>query len=148
MHQKLQSHDVWFLGYRVRQTKIFAILGQFLPFYLSPPISKFWRKFKKCLEISFYTYTCTINEVHMIHGSWNVRCNRQTFSTFGPFFCPFSPLTNWKIKILTLKKTPGDIIILYICTINDSYMCMVPQIWSATDRFFCHFRPFFALSSP
>ena len=66
---------------------------------------------------------CTINEDHMIYGSWNTRCNRQKFFChFGPFFCPFSPLTTWKIKILKLKKTPGDIIILHICTINDSHM--------------------------
>ena len=33
MHEKLQSHDVWFLKYRVRQTKFFVILGHFLPFH-------------------------------------------------------------------------------------------------------------------
>ena len=44
------------------------------------------------------------------------------FLTFWAIFCPFSPLTTWKIKILTLKKTPGDIIILHICTINDNHM--------------------------
>ena len=26
--------------------------------------------------------------------------------------------------------------------------CMVPEIWSATDRTFCHFGPFFALFPP
>ena len=36
-------------------------------------------------------------------------------------FCPFSALTTWKIKILKLEKTPGDII-LHICTINDNHM--------------------------
>ena len=78
---------------------------------------------KKCLEIlSFYTYMCTINEDHMIYGSWNVRCGRQKFLTFWDIFCLFSPLKTWKIKILTLKKTPGDIIILHICTINDNHM--------------------------
>ena len=86
----------------------------------------FWKKkkkWKKCLEIlSFYTYMCTINEDHMIYGSWNIRCNRQKFSTFWAIFCLFSPLTTWKIKILTLKKTPGDIIILHISTINDNHM--------------------------
>ena len=25
---------------------------------------------------------------------------------------------------------------------------MVPEIWSATDRIFCHYRPFFALFPP
>ena len=58
----------------------------------------------------------------MIYGSWNTRCNRQKFFChFGPFFCPFSPLTTWKIKILKLKKTPGHII-LDISTINDNQM--------------------------
>ena len=47
----------------------------------------------------------------------------RNFRHFGPFFFVFSrPLTNWKIKILTLKKEPWDIIILNICTINDNHM--------------------------
>ena len=58
----------------------------------------------------------------MIYGSWNIRYDTQISSTFWAIFCPFSPLTTWKIKILTLKKTPGDIIILHICTINDNHM--------------------------
>ena len=65
---------------------------------------------------------CNINEDHLIYGSWNIRCNRQKFSTFSAIFCPFSPLTIWKIKILRLKKTPGDITILHICTINNNHM--------------------------
>ena len=176
----------------------------FLPFYHSPndPEYQNFEKNKTGLEIlSFYTYMCTINEEHMIHGSWNIRCDRLKFSTFWAIFCPLSPLTTWKIKILTLKKTPGDITILQICTINNNHMmysswymeldrhnflsfwtvflhfyppmdpenqnfqkkwkkhlkvlslykykwqswCMVPQIWSATDRIFCHFGLFFAL---
>ena len=68
------------------------------------------------------TYRCTINEDHMIYGSWNIRCNRQKFSSFCAIFCPFSPLTTWTIKILTLKKAPGDIIISHICTISDNHM--------------------------
>ena len=27
-------------------------------------------------------------------------------------------------------------------------LCMVPEIWSATDRSFCHFGPFFVLLTP
>ena len=95
-----------------------------LPFYhpLTIPIIKILKKMKKCLDIlSFYTYMCTINEDHMIYGSWNTRYNRQ-FLSFWTIFCPFSLLTNWKIKILKLKKIPGDLIILHICTINGSHM--------------------------
>ena len=108
---------------------IFVILGHILPFYhpllihSDPENQNFEKKWKKCLEIlSFYTYMCTINEDHMIYGSWNIRCDRQKFLTFWAIFCPFNPLTTWKIKILTLKKAPGDIIILHICTINDNHM--------------------------
>ena len=87
-------------------------------------ILSFWAIFcpwKNCPEISFYTYMCTINEDHIIYGSWNIRCDRHQFSSFWAIFCPFSPLKTWKIKILTLKITPGDII-LHICTINDNHM--------------------------
>ena len=130
VYQKSQSYDVWFLRYGVRQTKIFVIWAIFCPFcaFFTPlmiPQIKILKKKKrkKCLEIlSFYTYMCTINEDHMIYGSWNIRCDRQKFLSFWAIFCPFSPLTTWKIKILTLKKTPGDIIILHICTINDNHM--------------------------
>ena len=86
--------------------------------FTNPP-----KKWKKCLEIlSYYTYMCTINEDHMLYGSSNVRCVRQKFSSFWTIFCPFSPLTTWKITILTFYKTPGDMIILHICTINDNHM--------------------------
>ena len=57
-----------------------------------------------------------------IQSSWNIRCNRQKFLSFWAIFCPFSRLTTWKIEIFKLKKTPGDIIILHIFTINDNYM--------------------------
>ena len=45
----------------------------------------------------------------------------EIFFHFGPFFCPFSPLTTWKTKILKLKNTPGHII-LQICTTKDNHM--------------------------
>ena len=111
----------------------FVILGHFLSFYhpFAPPNdlkkSKFWkRKRKKCLDIlSFYTYMYSINEHHMIYGFWNLRCDRQKVLSFWVIFCPFSPLTTQKIKILKLKKAPGDIIILHICTIHDNHMMYV-----------------------
>ena len=42
----------------------------------------------------------------MVHD----RCN--CYFSFWAIFCPFTPLTAQKIK----KKTPGDIIILHMCT--------------------------------
>ena len=123
-----QSYDIRFLRYRVRRTEFFVILGDFLPFTLMIPKIKILKeKKKKCLVIlSFYTCMCTINEDHMIYGSWNIRCNRQAFLSFWAIFCPFTPLTTRKIKILKLKKTPGDIIILHICPMNDNHMMYGP----------------------
>ena len=126
VYQK-SRYDVQFLRYRVTQTEFFVILGDFLPFYQRPPppiplmipkikiMKKKLKEIKKCLEVlSFYTYMCTINQDHMIYSSWNIRCDKQEFSSFWATFCPFSPLTTWKIKILKLKKTPGNIIILHL----------------------------------
>ena len=153
-------------------------MGNFLPFYQhpndDPKNQNFEKKWKKCLEIIFYTYMCIINEDHMIYGSWKIRHDRQKSLSFWPIICPFSPLTTWKVKILTLKKTPGDIIILHISTINDSHMIygswdtecdrhnflsfwtifclftplMVPEIWSATDRNFLSFWTIFCPFTP
>ena len=38
---------------------------------------------------------------------------------------------------------PGEIIILHICTINENHICIVPEIWSVTNIYFCHFGLFF-----
>ena len=128
--------------------KIFCYFGPFFSLLLSPndpEYQDFEKKWKKCLEIvSFYKYMCTINEHHLIFGCWNIRCDREIFNILGHSL-HFSLLTTWKIKIITLKKTLGDIIILHICTI---FTCMVHEIWSATDIIFCHSRPFFALLPP
>ena len=48
--------------------RIFCYFGPFLALLPSPhPL--YW---------SFYTCMCTINEDHVIYGSWNIRCDRQT----------------------------------------------------------------------
>ena len=151
MHPKSQSYDVQFLSNRVRQAEFFVILGSFLPFTTSPPshlmmpkIKILRKNVKKCLEIlSFYTYMCTINQDHMIYGSWNIMCDRQKFSSFYPF----SPLTTWKIKILTLKKTPGDII-FHICTINDNHMMYGPWDMEHNRHNFLSFWTIFCPLTP
>ena len=65
----------------------------------------------------------------MMHGSCNIRLNRLFFVTLGHFLHSdplnnlknqnFTSLTTLKIKIWKkYKKTPGDIFLLPICTIN------------------------------
>ena len=61
------------------------------------------KKMKKTLE-DIKLKLCTTNDDHMIYGSWVVESNIHNFLLFWAIFCPFTPLTTWKIKILK-KKT-------------------------------------------
>ena len=129
MYQKSQSHDVWFLRYRVRQTEFFVILGHFLSFYHpSVPlmISKNQNIEKKIKKMSGDIILLYIHVYHKwtSYDIWFLKCKvRQTeiFVILGHF----NPLTTQKIKILKLKKAPEDIIILYICTIHGNHMMYV-----------------------
>ena len=77
---------------------------------------------------------------------------RQTdfFVIFG-YFLHFYPSNNAEDQNFDkMKKTPRDIVILHMCTINEVpkmkiIRWMIPKILNATDRIFSHFRPFFAL---
>ena len=90
---------MWYMVPEIRSEtgRIFCYFGPFLALLpLPPPLL--------IPKIKFYTYMCTINEDHVIYGSWNIKCDRQKFLSFWANFCPSSPLTNRKIKILKLKK--------------------------------------------
>ena len=64
----------------------------------------------------------TINENHMMYGCGDMECDGQNFLSFWTIFCPFTPPTTRKVKILKKAKNTGDIIILHMCTINDNHM--------------------------
>ena len=106
--KKSQSGDAWFLRYGVRQTEFFVIMDRFLPFY--PPMdpeNQNFEKMKKTLEDIIILQMFTINDSHMIYGFSDMECNRQNFLSFWTIFCPFTPLTTRKTKILKkLKKNP------------------------------------------
>ena len=147
-----KNHNIWCTVPETRSETdwIFCNFGWFyslLPTPNNPNNQNFEKNLKKCLEVlSFYRYMCTINVGHMIYESWNIRYNRQIFSSFWAIFCLFSPLTTSKIKILKLKKTPRDIIILHICTINYNDMMYVSWGMERDRRFFVildRFLPFY-----
>ena len=92
-------------------------------------------------------HICTTNYNHTIYGSWDMKHDRHNFLSFWTVFCPFTPLWTQKIKIFKkLEKIPEDVIISQRYT--TVIWCMVPKIWSAMDRMFCHFGPSFALLTP
>ena len=91
----------------------------------------------------------TINDSHLMYGSWDMKCNRQNFLTFWTIFCPFTPLTIRKIKILKKWNKVLEILSFYTCV---PYMtiiwCMVPEKWSVTGRIFIIFDCFLLFYLP
>ena len=125
LHHKWQSYDVWFLRYRARQTEFFVILDSFLPFYLPiDPENQNFIKIKIIPKGIIILHKHAINDNHTMYGSWDIKCDGHNFLSFDTVFCSFVPLTTQKLKILKKwkKPTPGDIIILQWCTINDNHM--------------------------
>ena len=96
--------------------------GLFLPFYPPPPQQpkkwKFHKNEKTPVDI-IILHKCSKNH-DMLYCSWDMTCDRcNCYFLFWASFCPFTPLTAQKMKISKkLKKTPGDIIILHMCTKN------------------------------
>ena len=99
-----QSYDVCFLTYGVQQTEIFVILDYFLPFYLpNTPKNQNFEKMKKTPR-DIILPMCTINDNHMMYGSWGMEhVMDRTFCYFGPV-SPFYPPNNPKMKILKKLK--------------------------------------------
>ena len=102
-----------------------VIVGLFLPFSLTP----------------FPTPTPTPplplpKKTHIKHDRYN-------FLSFWATFCPLNHLTTWTIKILKKWKKHLEIISFYTCVPQMTITrCMVPEIWSTTDRIVCHFGHF------
>ena len=124
MYHKWQSYDVWLLRYGVQRTEFFVILDQFLPFYpANNSKNQNFEKMKKPPE-GIILHMCSINDNHMMCGSWDMEHDGQNFLSRWTIFCPFILLTSRKIKIIKKRKekTPGDIIILRKCTRNNNHM--------------------------
>ena len=69
------------------------------------------------------SHMCTINQDHMMYGSWDIVCKGQSFFVIFGHFYSLTLLTTQKIQILRkIKKTPWDIIIFHFSTTNDYYM--------------------------
>ena len=58
----------------------------------------------------------------MMYGSWDIKCKGQSFLSFWAIFALWLSQQPKKSKFWKNKKTPGDIIILHLCTTNDNHM--------------------------
>ena len=144
MYQK-SWYDLQFLRYRVWQTEIGDYKSFFAPPLLKSQKSRILKKWKKILEISSF-YVCTKNHNQMRCSSWDMEWDRHNFLSFWAIFCTFTPLLTPKIKIWKkAKKTPWDIILLHMCTINEDHTMYGSWDKKTQQIVFCHFRPFCAL---
>ena len=117
----------------MRQTEFFVILGDFLPFYQPPtngPKIQNFEKWKTLLEILSF---CTGDQKSQSYDMWFLRlspdrvhseiCSVTEFFVFLDCFLPFYPTVNSENQNFEkMKKIPQNIIILKMCTINDSHM--------------------------
>ena len=159
IRMKWESY-VWFLRYGEQQTELSVTLDHFLPFYPPPlppnnPKSKHilrnWKKTnkkKKHLEIlSFYKSEPYMTIIWcMVSEIWS---ETDRFFVVLDHFLSFYPLKICKIKILKKWTKSLELLSFYKCVPQMTIIwCMVLEIWNATDRIFCLFGTFFALSFP
>ena len=132
--------------------EVFVILGHFSTFDTpNNPKSKF-EKMKKNLEIlSFYTCVPLMKIIwQMVPEIWST--TDRYFYQFGHFcviLCHFLAFyhTNKPQNQNFQKEKKNDLEMSTFYTCLPKIMiiwCMLPEIWSTTDTFFCHFGPFFA----
>ena len=92
VYHKQQSYDVSFLRYEAWLTEVFAILNVFLPFYpLNNPKNQSLEKLKKTSGDIIILHRCTINDSHMMYGSWDIGCDGQIFLSFWTIFALLPP---------------------------------------------------------
>ena len=118
----------------------------FCPFTLQTTRKiKVLNKIKKTSGDIIILHTSNKTHIHMMYGSWDIRHDGEFFIIMGHFL-PFDPPNNKKSKFWKIKKKHLEVLSFYSCVPQMTIIwCMIPEIWSATDRIFCNFGPVVAL---
>ena len=135
------SHFLVFIDDLQKQLFIKKLLkGHFLPFY--PPKNlkmRILKKWKKLLEISFYTCLPKITIIWCAIPEIQSKTDRM-FYHFGPLFALYSP-----------PEAPADVIILDMCTKNHNHMIYASSNMKCNRKnllvIFGHFFPFTPLTT-
>ena len=139
-----------YCSWDIRQDRVFCHSGPFFALWPTPKHSENqnFEKLKKPLGDITILHMCPSNDNHMMYCSWDMECDRQYF-ILGHFL-PFYPTKNLKNKIFSKiekKKTPGNVIILHLCTTNDNHMMYGSWYMEHDTEFFVmadyflHFHP-------
>ena len=77
---------------------------------------------KKTPEDTILLHMCTMNEDHMMHGFWDMECDRYNFLILD-YFLPFDPPNNPKNENFEkMRIAPRDITTLHLCTTHDDHV--------------------------
>ena len=131
-------------------TKLFVILGHFLPFYPpSNPENQNFEKMKKESGDVIIFHLCTKNHDQIMYASWDVECYRHFFCHFGPFFALLRHYWHWKLKFgKNVKSNWRYYTFRHVHYKWRSYDVWFLRYWARHDTIFSHFGPFFALIPP
>ena len=102
INEDLMMYGSWDIRHDKRS--FFVSLGIFCPLTLLTTWKIKVLK-EKTPEDIIILHLHTKNDDHMMYGSWDMERDRQNFSSIWVIFCPFTPLTTLKIKILKKWKS-------------------------------------------
>ena len=86
------------------------------------PENQNFEKMKKIPQDIIILQMCTINDSRAVWFlSYGVQWT-ECFCQFGPFLPFYSPNNPKNQNLKKMKKPPGDIITLHMCTINGNHM--------------------------
>ena len=125
----------------------FVILDRFLSLdFPNNPKNQNFEKLKKAPGDIIILHMCSINETHMMYGSWDIERDRQILLSFWTIFCLFTPNNPKSQNFETKKKLQGDIIISHKCTKNHDHMLYCSWDMARDDVIVIYrFGPFFAI---
>ena len=103
--------------------------------------------FKKQRKIpgDIVLHMCTKNLDDMIYSAWRIEHDGLKLAIYGHFL-PFNFPKTQKIKILKNSKNYlwcHQFAHVYQKSQSYDILITIPEVWSETDRIFCHFRPSF-----
>ena len=116
-----------------------VILGYFLPLYQKRNQKN--QNFEKMKNIAG-DIVITVPKIKIIYDLrfLDTEWDRQNFLSFWVISCSFTRLMTLKIKILKKWRKVLEILPLHTCVLYLKIIwCMVPEIWSVTDRIFLSF---------
>ena len=118
-------------------------MGHLLPIYPTiEPKKQNLEKMKKIPGDIIILRLCKTNDDHMTHGSWDTERDRQFFFILD-HFCPVTPVTTQKIKILNNEKNARRYHFTQVYQKWQSY-----DVWFLTDRIFLSFWAIFCPFTP